>query len=533
MDRKEEENIEPKEGILQRVARAGTEFVSSLWENCFDHLEQLIPESAQVYKIERLESEVRYLFSNPIKSEKDPCKWELYLFILMDFREYQRRFSQESSFYPSRIFSKDLYALKSPSRVRTVFVCSSAPPDFNEFQPNSKTPFYLLCTPMDFEQFDQKFREKYCLVPSSENYIPAWLQTKHQSAYVWMCALGLIYSTQAFSDSGMPAGMDLAGVNLFNLVNQDYFYLFAGPFLHGGIAHLVFNLTSILFLWSLLSRMCSAVFLNILFVVSMIYGMIYSLCFVNGTSIGISGAVYGLVGALCFGLWKARSGAVENQLYCIQKLYLQRMLKSLLIFSFLLPVLIPRIDIHGHLGGLLGGYFFTWLVWSCFRYRELSSTVSKIIAVSALIGTFLFPAMYLNVRIQKFNDLRKQHEFAKLQSLQVKEFFNNRVIPFKLHLKGVVQLKLKQGEMSSKEQKVVRATVVTSLEKMKNDPLSSQEELISQYIAVLQSGHQMIWESSLSELKRNYEGFELAVEKMEEKILKKFSLIREKSKQGY
>lgn len=240
--------------------------------------------------------------------------------------------------------------------------------------------------------------------------------------------------------------------------------------------------------------------------------------------------MYGLVGALCFGLWQARSGPVENQLYSIQKLYLQRMLKSLLIFSFLLPVLIPHIDIHGHLGGLLGGYFFTWFVWSCLRYRKLSSTVSKIIAVSGLIGTFLFPAMYLNVRIQKFDDLRKQHEFAKLQSLQVKEFFNNRVIPFKLHLKGVVQLKLKQGEMSSKEQKVVRATIVTSLEKMKNDPLSSQEELIGQYIAVLQSGHRMIWESSLSELKKNYEGFELAVEKMEDKILKKFSLIREKSK---
>lgn len=130
-----------------------------------------------------------------------------------------------------------------------------------------------------------------------------------------------------------------------------YYRLLTGMFLHGSIWHIFFNCYALYVIGSQIESFLGKTKYIIIYFFSGIMGSLFSMIFGGATaSIGASGAIFGLMGALVyFGYY--------------YRIYLGTVLKSqiipLILFNLVLGFILPGIDNFGHIGGLLGGLLIT------------------------------------------------------------------------------------------------------------------------------------------------------------------------------
>ncbi len=130
-----------------------------------------------------------------------------------------------------------------------------------------------------------------------------------------------------------------------------YYRLLTGIFLHGSIWHIFFNCYALYVIGSQIESFLGKPKYIIIYFFSGIMGSLFSMIFGGSTpSIGASGAIFGLMGALLyFGYY--------------YRVYLGNVLKSqiipLILFNLVLGFLLPGVDNFGHIGGLLGGVLIT------------------------------------------------------------------------------------------------------------------------------------------------------------------------------
>jgi len=112
---------------------------------------------------------------------------------------------------------------------------------------------------------------------------------------------------------------------------------------HGGLMHLGFNMYALLVLGNPLEAAFGRGRFITIFMISLVTGSLASLLFnaVNQPSVGASGALFGLFGA--FAVAGKRMGADVRSIYVI------------LGINFAISFIVPNVDWHAHLGGLLGG----------------------------------------------------------------------------------------------------------------------------------------------------------------------------------
>ena len=131
----------------------------------------------------------------------------------------------------------------------------------------------------------------------------------------------------------------------------EYYRLFTGIFLHGSFLHIMFNTYSLEIIGSQIESYLGRVKFLIIYIVSGIIGGLFSMTF-NGNiaSIGASGAIFGLMGALLYFGYHYR-------------VYLGNVLKSqiipLILLNLFLGFLSSGVDNFAHIGGLLGGIVTT------------------------------------------------------------------------------------------------------------------------------------------------------------------------------
>ncbi len=131
----------------------------------------------------------------------------------------------------------------------------------------------------------------------------------------------------------------------------DYYRLLTGIFLHGSILHLFFNSYSLYIIGSQIESYLGKIKFLIIYFFSGLCGSLLSITLSGGTaSIGASGAIFGLMGALCyFGYY--------------YRVYLGNVLKSQLIPLIALNLgmgfILNGIDNYAHIGGLIGGIIIT------------------------------------------------------------------------------------------------------------------------------------------------------------------------------
>ena len=130
-----------------------------------------------------------------------------------------------------------------------------------------------------------------------------------------------------------------------------YYRLFTGILLHGSLIHLGCNCYSLYVIGTQVESFLGKFKFLVIYLFSGLMGSLFSISF-NGNvaSIGASGAIFGLMGALAyFGYY--------------YRVYFGNILKSqiipLIILNLGLGFMVTGIDNFAHIGGLLGGIFVT------------------------------------------------------------------------------------------------------------------------------------------------------------------------------
>ena len=138
-------------------------------------------------------------------------------------------------------------------------------------------------------------------------------------------------------------------------VNGEYFRLFCSIFLHANIIHLVCNMYSLYVIGPQVESFYGKLKYLFIFIFSGICGCLLSLAFVsdNIVSVGASGAIFGVLGSICYFGYNYR-------------VYFGNIIKSqiipIIILNLLIGFTVSGIDNFAHIGGLIGGVFASMAV---------------------------------------------------------------------------------------------------------------------------------------------------------------------------
>ena len=185
-------------------------------------------------------------------------------------------------------------------------------------------------------------------------YRPHW-----SIVLLWTIHVGYyVYSSQGFHWMLETEYLDRYGALRTDLVDQGQFWrLFASIFLHANLFHLILNMVNLHVLAGLLLRISTV---SMVFVVYILSGIASSVCTWSiGTfrTVGASGAIFGLMGFLWIVAWKYRF-SLQGRLGNI----LRKQLAFWGVFSLLIGYIVPMIDNHAHIGGLIMGILLG-MIW--------------------------------------------------------------------------------------------------------------------------------------------------------------------------
>ncbi len=152
---------------------------------------------------------------------------------------------------------------------------------------------------------------------------------------------GLLIDGGLFARARLFDGFEL---RLIGVDTGEYYRLATSAFLHDGIFHLAFNMYVLWILGQILEAGFGRARFLSLFVVSMLGGA-FGVLLVSPSSptVGASGAVFGLMGATVL-VQRAVGGSIWRS-----------PLAPLLMINLVFTLLVPRVSIGGHFGGLIAG----------------------------------------------------------------------------------------------------------------------------------------------------------------------------------
>lgn len=190
-----------------------------------------------------------------------------------------------------------------------------------------------------------------------------------------------------FIMSGM--GMDTMtlvkyGANIGTLVKSGEIYrLISYMFLHAGIIHMFFNMYSLYIVGPRVEDFYGKWKFLAIYLVSGISGGLLSIA-MNGdvVSVGASGAIFGLFGALLYFAYNYRG-------------YIGAMIKSqilpIVIYNLLMGFFISGIDMWGHIGGLIGGLIASYTLGTI---ENKKYNFSNILLFIIYIGFLIYLAFF-------------------------------------------------------------------------------------------------------------------------------------------
>ncbi len=177
------------------------------------------------------------------------------------------------------------------------------------------------------------------------------------------------------------------------LVNQgqmtsyvDYLRIVSSIFLHGGLLHLVFNMYSLYIIGPQLESFFGKVKYIIIYMISGICGNLLSMLFLadNNVSVGASGAIFGLLGALLYFGYHYRvylGGVIRSQII------------PLIIINLLIGYLSSGINNIAHIGGLIGGILISIAVGVKYK-SNTSDRVNGIVMSLIFIGFLIYMVFF-------------------------------------------------------------------------------------------------------------------------------------------
>ena len=171
---------------------------------------------------------------------------------------------------------------------------------------------------------------------------------KRSATYTLIAAICGAYLLQLVVPS-IEIHLVLPNIDYLKSTNE-WYRLFTVALVHSGLLHLGFNMYALMVLGNPLEAAFGINKLLIIFFVSLLTGSLTStfLASASSYSVGASGAVFGLFGALA--IVGKRIGADTRSIFVI------------IAINFAIGFVLGGIDWHAHLGGLIGGVITAQLI---------------------------------------------------------------------------------------------------------------------------------------------------------------------------
>ena len=190
----------------------------------------------------------------------------------------------------------------------------------------------------------------------------------------------VVFILSVFYDAILP----MFAVNRELIVNfNQYYRLFTGMFLHAGILHLLFNMYALYIIGMQLESFLGKAKYLIVYLLSGIGASMLSIFFSNSFSVGASGAIFGLMGALLYFGYHYR-------------VYLDSVVKSqiipLIVLNLILGFTISGVDNWAHIGGLVSGILATMAVgvkYKSTKFEMINGVILYLIYI-VFIGYMVF-----------------------------------------------------------------------------------------------------------------------------------------------
>jgi len=142
------------------------------------------------------------------------------------------------------------------------------------------------------------------------------------------------------------------------VTSGEWWRLISAGFLHGSIIHLLFNVYILWVIGSQLESMVGNIKFIIIYFVSLLGGSVASYLFspFGSYSIGASGAIFGLMGAMLV-VGRKRNLDISQ-------------ITTLVAINVVIGFVLSGIDWRAHLGGLAAGSFITWVLLNATSLKE-------------------------------------------------------------------------------------------------------------------------------------------------------------------
>ena len=172
--------------------------------------------------------------------------------------------------------------------------------------------------------------------------------------------------------------------NYYLYVRQGEFYrLFTSMFVHANIIHLICNMYALFVVGPLIEKYYGKLKFTLIYIGSGIIGSLFSVVLTNNASIGASGAIFGLFGALLYFGYKYRA-TLDG--------FLRSSIVPTLFVNLIIGFVIPGIDVIGHIGGLIGGLLLSYSV-GVVNKENKRDRINGVVVLILMIAFLVFMLM--------------------------------------------------------------------------------------------------------------------------------------------
>ncbi len=179
--------------------------------------------------------------------------------------------------------------------------------------------------------------------------------------------LGAIFQTRGMfgfltpSDSAL---IRMGSTGLYPLSFGKIWTPITAIYLHGDVLHILFNMLWIHQLGPTVEDMFGTARTFLIFTIAGVVGYLASIIFGVAFTMGASGSVFGLLGALVY-YGRKRGGYFGNQIY--------RQVGMWAVILFVFGLMMPYVNNSAHAGGFIGGYIAAYLL----GFQELKFETSN------------------------------------------------------------------------------------------------------------------------------------------------------------
>lgn len=178
--------------------------------------------------------------------------------------------------------------------------------------------------------------------------------------------------------------INMFGNNYELVQNGEFYRLFTCIFVHADILHILFNMIALYSIGPVVERYYGKSKFLLIYLVSGLLGSIFSGVFMtaDSISIGASGAIFGLLGSICYFTYYYRA--------TLQGI-LRGSIMPVIIINLVIGFLSSSIDLSAHIGGLIGGILISMAIGIGDKHRKSDQINGLVVLI--LMAAFLIYMM--------------------------------------------------------------------------------------------------------------------------------------------